>query len=320
MMTNAECVINTIRRRPGTRIPRGEFIVDPGFARDYLRWRTGCPAADNLPATQLLIEFCLDIKLDIVCIHSGAVSQGGPRTTINPADIKYASGKNLFVFWVVNGAFQTAMMTRGMAAFLSQIARSPVNVGSELSYLCDQTIAVMAQGVRSGAHGIIIADDIAYNRGTYTSPDFVEQILVPIWQAQVKSAGDLGVPVFLHSDGNLNGVMPLIVAAGFDGLQCIEPAAGMNIGQIKDKYGSDLCLMGNVDPALLSVSVGLEDMISRSDGLRREVRELMTSAGGTGGYIFGTCSGLYDGMSPELVHLMYELASEFDTASGAAYP
>jgi hypothetical protein len=34
----------------------------------------------------------------------------------------------------------------------------------------------------------------------------------------------------------------------------------------------------------------------------------------SGGFIIGSCSGLYAGMSPALVHSMYQLVSEFKTA------
>ncbi|MCP3951809.1 MAG: hypothetical protein GY697_06255, partial [Desulfobacterales bacterium] len=186
--------------------------------------------------------------------------------------------------------------------------------------LSSEVIAAMEQGVTAGAHGIIIADDIAYHRSTYMSPDFVKQHLLPIWQTQVTVAGDLGVPVFFHSDGNLNAVLPTIVAAGFDGLQCIEPAAGMDMPAVKAEYGNTLCLMGNVDPALLSDQSIQGDVETRCAHLRRAVLDLMASAGGDGGFIFGTCSGLHAGMSPELVQYMYDLATDPDTAVPAKFP
>ena len=292
-MNVASSVTDTIRRRPGVRIPRGEFMVDHGFARDYLRWQTGSAAADRFPEAQLLVEFCRAANLDIVCLHASPAAQQAPVIKIKPAEIKSASAKNLFVFWVVNGAFQTAMMTQGVTAFLSEIVRSPDDVRSRLNHFSARAIDIMAQGVRNGAHGIIIADDIAYHRSTYTSPQFVEYYLLPVWQAQVSAARDLGVPVFLHSDGNLDSVLPMIVAAGFDGLQCIEPAAGMRIGPIKEKYGRNLCLMGNIDPAILFAPAEPADLPARRDRLRREVRHrrihLRHLQRPAGGYVSRAC-------------------------------
>jgi uroporphyrinogen decarboxylase len=167
--------------------------------------------------------------------------------------------------------------------------------------------------VAAGAHGIIIADDIAYHRSTYISPEFVEHYLLPIWKTQVKAAWNLGVPIFFHSDGNLNAVLPLVVEAGFDGLQCIEPAAGMDINDIKQRYGRNLCLMGNMDPSLLTEKGNQIDTETSYDHLRQSVFELMKIADEDGGFIFGTCSGLFTGMSPEIVQTMYRLANEFDS-------
>ena len=320
MTTSVSRVVDILRRRPSAGVPRGEFIVDHRFARDYLRWRAGGPTVDRGSDHQALIDLCRALKLDIVCIHSAPAVQEAVPGGADRGGIGLARQQGLFVFWVVNGAFQMAMSRRGAAAFLLDIVTSPDRVRRALDGLGEQSLAIMAQGVRAGAHGIIIADDIAYQRGTYTSADFVQQDLLPIWQRQVVCAKDLGVPIFLHSDGNLNTVLPLVVAAGFDGLQCIEPAAGMDIGQIQRKYGGDLCLMGNVDPALLNQPRRPADMIRHCDGLRQSVGALMASAGGAGGLIFGTCSGLYAGMSPELVDFMYRLAWEADAAARGPSP
>ena len=123
-----------------------------------------------------------------------------------------------------------------------------------------------------------------------------------------------GVPVFFHSDGNLNAVLSHIVAAGFNGLQCIEPAADMDLPIIKRKYGKNLCLMGNIDPSLLSYQTSQSDTETQDDRLVHSVTELMASADADGGLIFGTCSGLHASMSPERVQLMYRLASQLDSS------
>jgi uroporphyrinogen decarboxylase len=104
------------------------------------------------------------------------------------------------------------------------------------------------------------------------------------------------------------------VSAGFDGLQCIEPAAGMSMSKIRQQYGKDLCLMGNVDPALLSDQSGHGNAELGYDELRRAVTDLMAPAVGRGGFIFGSCSGLHTGMWPERVNYMYQLATELDRA------
>ena len=43
-----------------------------------------------------------------------------------------------------------------------------------------------------------------------------------------------------------------LVDTGIDGLHCIEKAADMDLDTIQKRYGEQLCLWGNLDPALLT--------------------------------------------------------------------
>jgi len=315
MMTGIERVVKVIKREPGAPVARGELTVDRGFAMDLLNWRFNGAVSDGVSDTDLIIACCRTLRLDLVCIQSGEMAGNEERLSIKPTDVGSLVDEGLFVFWVVDGAFQRAMTKQGMMALLMDIARSPGDVGKDIREIADQVMTTMAQGVSAGAHGIILADDIAYHQGTYMAPGFVEQFLLPIWQMYVKTAKGLGVPVFFHSDGNLNTVLPNIVSAGFDGLQCIEPAAGMSMSKIRQQYGKDLCLMGNVDPALLSDQGGHGNAELGYDELRRAVTDLMAPTVGSGGFIFGSCSGLHTGMWPERVNYMYQLATELDRAA-----
>ncbi len=300
-----------IRHKPGARLARGELTLDRKFAGDFLRWRKKSTPANALSDTDLIIACCRALKLDLVCIQSQGIAAEESCLWGKLTDIPRITDEGLFVFWVVNGSFQSAMARLGAMKLLKALAAAPDEVCQVLQQRSNQVMTAMVQGVNAGAHGIIVADDIAYRQNTYMPPDFVKQHLLPIWQTQVKAARDLGVPVFLHSDGNLNGILPTVVAAGFDGLQCIEPTAGMDLPAIKARHGKALCLMGNIDPALLFEQGSQLNVEPRCERLRRAVLDLTASvADGNGGLIFGTCSGLHAGMAPELVQYMYDLAAE----------
>jgi uroporphyrinogen decarboxylase len=319
MTSRISRVMNTIRRQDGAFVPKGELILEPAFARDFLEWRSPGHAVGRGSHTDLLIECCRSLKLDLVCLQAG---NGGGREAVapaNPADVRRFADQDLFVFWVVNGAFQTAMTQGEMMAFLMKIAATPETVAAELERLSERVTAAMAEGVSAGAHGIILADDIAYQQSTYISPTFVARHLLPVWRRQTAFARELGVPVFFHSDGNLNPVLSYIAAAGFDGLQCMEPSAGMDLSEIKKTHGGNLCLMGNIDPALLSEPDDPEGAGNPHEPLRWAVEGVMAAAAG-GGVIFGSCSGLYEGMSPARVDYMYRLASELDPAASSMLP
>ena len=313
-MTDYQRAMRAIEHEPGAPVVRGELVIDRRFARNLVCWRGGDSAADGLADTALLLSCSRLLKLDLVCIPAEEAT--GQETVLAPPakDIGQFTDCDLFVFWLVDGAFQSAMAERGMMAVMTDLARSPDTVARELQHRSLQVSASIARGVEAGAHGILIADDIAYRQGPLMSPELVQRCILPVWRAQAKAAHDLGVPVFFHSDGNLNAVLPYIVAAGFDGLQCLEPAAGMNIGAVKAQYGETLCLMGNIDPALLHASDSSTGSADGTDKLCWAIGEVMAANNGRGGLIFGTCSGLHIGMQPDRVYHMYKLAAKLDPA------
>jgi uroporphyrinogen decarboxylase len=304
-------VHQVLSRALGAPVARGELVLDVQFAREFLAWKNDSPVPDKLGPTDLLLECCRSLKLDIICLPSDEAVGKQPEPFISIESIRSFRDAGLFVFWIVDGVFQSAVLRHGLMTVFKMIAKSPDVLAAEFKSTSDQVIAFMRQGVEAGAHGIILADDIAYNQGTYMSPDFIERYLQPVWKTQTERATELGVPVFFHSDGNLNKALPHITAAGFDGLQCIEPAAGMDVIEIAAQYGRSLCLMGGIDPALLVHDEHLYDMKTARKRLRRAITRLMESDPASGGFIVGSCSGLYAGMSPELVHCMYQKVSEF---------
>ena len=309
-MTRIERVQAAIRHQPGAGIPTGELTMDRSFMEALLTGsgQGGLPKPSS--GTQILIDCCRLLDQDLVCLQSHFVGSDGRDPSLPLRRIARLVDADLFVFWIVDGAFQRTMSRHDFMTFMQAIAASPDAVAGEMENASGQVVACMEQGVIHGAHGVIIADDIAYQAGPYMSPEFGRRYLLPIWQRQTMVARVLNVPVFFHSDGNINRFVPLVVEAGFDGLQCIEPAAGMDIFSIGRTYGSRLCLMGNIDPSLLCGPDHKEPCDGDCRRLDRAVADLITGFGDSGGLILGTSSGLHTGMSPDRVRRMAALASK----------
>jgi uroporphyrinogen decarboxylase len=318
-MNSIERVRAAIERGPVDRIPKGEFLVEKGFIEEFMRM-TGDLGTHNSLDEAVEIEFYRRLKLDLVCIHANKLITNHMVSSNKSSHIEHWKNEKFFIFSVIDGAFQTLMCQRGFLGYLKEIAQQPDRAVEEMKRLSQKLVPQIEQIISSGVHGIIIADDIAYDQGTYVSPTFIRQYLLPCWQEQVHAVRELGVPIFFHSDGNINTILPTIMEAGFDGLQCIEPAAGMDIGEVKGKLGKDLCIMGNIDPALLypgknsgtSANSGSlrQPHRDRFPELARAVKDLISAAAPGGGFIFGTCSGLHSALSPEKVLFMYELADK----------
>ena len=312
-MNGIQRVQNVIHHAPGAPVARGELGLEPQFARNFIAWQTGGDAPAKRDAIDLQLACGRALGLDLICIPSMAFEGGGRHPLEAGEVVKRFTDQGVFVFWLVDGVFQRAAHDRGLMALLTMVGQGGDAIQADFQRFSGHVTASMALGAAAGVHGIIIADDIAYNQTTFISPACVEHNLLPHWQAQVARAAASNLPVFFHSDGNLNPVLPLIEAAGFVGLQGIESAAGMDIGALKAQYGGELCLMGGLSPSLLSPRGGPDLEANDGPSLRSEVSALIAAAG-EGGVIFGTSSGLHAGMSPERVPRAYRLSFEQEAA------
>jgi uroporphyrinogen decarboxylase len=156
----------------------------------------------------------------------------------------------------------------------------------------------------AGANLVLVGDDIAFNSGTFFSPDALREIVFPVLKDVVREIKKSGVPVMFHADGNLNAVMEDIVDCGFDALQSLQPSAGMDIAKIKANYGDKLCLMGNMD---------LDWVMPRgtTDQVREAVRSVIRAAAPGGGLILSTCNILTRDIPAENALAMYDEAERF---------
>lgn len=153
-----------------------------------------------------------------------------------------------------------------------------------------------------GADLILIADDIAFNSGPLLPEDSMKALAWPFYADMIRRIkAHRDVPVFLHTDGDIRRLIDKIVECGFDGIQSLQPSAGMDIVAVKRQYGDRLCLMGNLDLDRL-MPFGSPDEIST------EVRRLCREVGHDGGFILSTCNILIDAIPLENALAMYRAA------------
>ena len=100
----------------------------------------------------------------------------------------------------------------------------------------------------------------------------------PYIAQQVETIANAGVPVILHSDGNLNALMDDIVQLKIAALNPLQRTADMDLGSVKAKYGDRLCLIGNIDTTRTLAHAA-------PDVVEREVLQCLLDGAPGGGYI-----------------------------------
>jgi uroporphyrinogen decarboxylase len=79
-----------------------------------------------------------------------------------------------------------------------------------------------------------------------------------------------------------------LVAANPHALHSLDPQGGVNIAEVKRRYGDDLCLIGNVKWSALDS--GSEEEVQES------ARYTLQNGMPGGGYVFSTSNCIYTGL------------------------
>jgi uroporphyrinogen decarboxylase len=96
--------------------------------------------------------------------------------------------------------------------------------------------------------GIWLYEDLGYKNGTFASPKVMEELIFPYYKEMVDFFHGYDLPVILHSCGSTAAALPLIVAAGFDGLNPMERKALNNDPfTFAEKYGDRIAFVGGLD-------------------------------------------------------------------------
>jgi uroporphyrinogen decarboxylase len=102
--------------------------------------------------------------------------------------------------------------------------------------------------------GIWIYEDLGYKNGLFASPRMLQSLFFPYFAELVDFFHSYGLPVVLHSCGNITQALPLIVEAGFDALQPMEVKAGCDPFAFAEQYGEALAFIGGFDVRFLETN------------------------------------------------------------------
>lgn len=320
-MNHIERVLAAIAHQEIDRVPWGEFWLEKGLVKKLL---PGAEKVGVKEEAQVLENLGMDIRAippgeqmekemeiregEVFCDAWGrtyiwrrgkkifqrpaitGLEQASSYVFPRPGQFDYSrigewsQSTDFFLFALLDGVFQGVASLLDFNEFLMATAYNPAPI-KELAEKRAQFLIEQAElCVKAGAHGIMIGEDMAYNQGTFISPKVLRSLFFPVLKAAVAKIKKLGVPVFLHSDGNLNSILEDLVELGIDGLQSLEPEAGMDLAQIKSKYGARVCLMGNLDLGLLTKSTAEE--------VARVTEEVLTTAAPGSGFILSTSGGI----------------------------
>ena len=208
----------------------------------------------------------------------------------------------------LNDALSIPSRLMGLEDFLVTAMADPALVADLIDRTVEVNLAMAAEARRRGVEVVYTGDDYAYNNGPMISPELFRELILPRVCRTVTAYHALGLLVIKHTDGDIRSIVDDIVGAGFDALDPIDPLAGMDLAEMKARYGARLALKGNVDCANL-LTFGTPAAV-RAASLR------CLEIGAPGGrYIFSSSNSIHSTVRPENYRAMLQAWREFNGRS-----
>ncbi len=205
-------------------------------------------------------------------------------------------------------AFMWSAYLTGLDNLLLQFALDPEFAHALMDTVLEANIAMVRRAIRAGADIVVLGDDYAHNGGPMMSPAHFREFIFPRLRKMVDAIHEEGALCIKHTDGHIWPILDMIVDAGPDGLNPIEPVAGMDLKEVKACYGNRVCLVGNVDCGEL-LSHGTTEQVEQT------VRKCIADGAPGGGFILSSSNSIHSSVRPENYLAMVRAGQKY-----GAYP
>jgi uroporphyrinogen decarboxylase len=225
------------------------------------------------------------------------------RLASTKAAVDRFKGKKAVVFGMWS-SFATPAFLRGYENFLMDYILNPDFAKGLTQKIVDYYVEETRYAIELGADAIIECEDYCSKRAPFMSIPHFREFVLPGLKEIGKVAKEGNVPFLKHADGNMWPLMDIMVyEAEIDGFHPSEPAAGMDIAEVKKKYGDRVAVIGNIDCSQL-LTLGTPDEV------RKATMECIRSTSPGGGHILSSSNSFHSDVPHENFIAMLETARE----------
>jgi uroporphyrinogen decarboxylase len=176
--------------------------------------------------------------------------------------------------------FAAAWNLCGMERLLTSYLEEPGFAGRLGAIVLEYAIGLCRLAVGEGADVVVLTDDYAHKTGPLMSPMQFREFVLPFLAEAVRTVRGTGALCVKHTDGDVSSLIDDIVGTGVDAVGPLEPAAGMDLAEVKRRFGSRVAVVGNLDVDLLCRGSAEE--------VRSAARALIESVSPGGGHVLSS--------------------------------
>ena len=167
--------------------------------------------------------------------------------------------------------------------------------------LTDFNVALVKRFIKNGCSTMAYPEDLGMQVGPMLSPDMFHRYIKPAYTKIMQPARDAGVPIHMHSDGDIRTLVDDIVDSGVEVINLQDLVNG--IDWIAEKFRGKVCVELDIDRQKIT-PYGTPEQIDAL--IREEVEKISTPAG-------GLCMiyGLYPGVPMENVKALMDSMEKY---------
>ncbi|MBR2907193.1 MAG: hypothetical protein IKC26_04025 [Clostridia bacterium] len=192
---------------------------------------------------------------------------------------KTLHSKGYLTYLSIPGGFDEPRQLMGEENLCIAYYEDPELIEDMLSTFTDTAIKVLERvGEIVPVDNISVHEDMAGKSGPLAGPLQIKKFIAPYYSKVWDCAKSYGARIFSQdSDGNMNAVMEDFIDCGINCFFPLEPAAGMDMVELRKKYGKKACFKGGIDKHTLRLG---------KEAIRAELEYKMSELMLGGGTIF----------------------------------
>jgi uroporphyrinogen decarboxylase len=141
--------------------------------------------------------------------------------------------------------FERAWSLRGLGNFLADTVLDPGYAGELLDRIINIQVAVARRFVALGVDAGYLGDDYGGQKGLMISPRSWRTLVKPRLARLFTPFREAGLPVILHTDGQIEAILPDLVEIGLTVLNPVQPEA-LEHRWLYTQYGDALTFYGGI--------------------------------------------------------------------------
>jgi uroporphyrinogen decarboxylase len=225
-----------------------------------------------------------------------------PGWTLATEYARELAGEDVAVATFIRDPFAHAWEMFTPMNFVKWMYEKPQFLRGVLEKITDFNLQIIGQIADAGADLIVSGGDYCEQKGPMVPLKFFEEVILPNLKKQVEAAHKRGLKFVKHTDGNVNPLLEKLVGL-VDGLHSLDGTAGVDIGEVKARYGDKLVLIGNVAVDSLARK-NREDVIV-------ETKDCIRKASPGGGHILSSSNSWAAGAKLENCLAMVQAGRRF---------